>query len=146
MDFRKYGDAYYIRFDRGDEIVRGILGICAAEGIASATFSGIGGCGTAEIQTFVPERGEYETDSLSGMLELVSVNGNVTQGGDGGLRQHTHALFAYKKDGRHFTVGGHLKSATVLITAEIKLRPLARGVITRAYDETAGVAVWNFGD
>ncbi len=43
MDYRKYGDTIYIRMDKGDEIISGILGICKQERISSAVFSGIGG-------------------------------------------------------------------------------------------------------
>ena len=61
MDYRKYGDVYYIRLDRGDEVVSSIYSICKKENIASATYSGIGGCGEAQIQTFIPETGAFES-------------------------------------------------------------------------------------
>ena len=54
MDYRKFGECYYIRMDRNDEIISTILEICKKENIRSATFSGIGGCKDAEIQTFIP--------------------------------------------------------------------------------------------
>ena len=54
MEYRRFGDAYYIRIDRGDEIISSILDVCRAEHVQSATFSGIGGCSEAQIQTFVP--------------------------------------------------------------------------------------------
>ena len=73
MDYRKFSDTYYIRMDRGDEIIGGILDICGRERIASATFSGIGGCGEAQIQTFLPDTGTFETQTLRGMLELVTL-------------------------------------------------------------------------
>ena len=73
MDYRKFGDAYYVRMDRGDEIVSSILAICEREGIRSATFWGIGGCSNAEIQVFSPENGTFETERVKGMLELVSL-------------------------------------------------------------------------
>ena len=57
MDYRKMGNAVYIRMDRGDEIIGKILEICRKENIGSAVFSGIGGCSEAQIQTFVPETG-----------------------------------------------------------------------------------------
>ena len=57
MEYRKYGETYYVRMDRGDEIIGGIPALCQKEGIASAVFSGIGGCSAAEIQTFLPEMG-----------------------------------------------------------------------------------------
>ena len=77
MDYRKYDDTVYIRMDKGDEIISSILDVCRKEQISSATFSGIGGCSEAQIQTFLPERGTFETETISGMLELVSLMGNV---------------------------------------------------------------------
>ena len=49
MDYRKFGECYYIRMDRDDEIISTILEICKKENIRSATFSGIGGCKDAEM-------------------------------------------------------------------------------------------------
>ena len=73
MDYRKFGECYYIRMDRDDEIISTILEICKKENIRSATFSGIGGCKNAEIQTFTPETGSFEEQRISGMLELVKI-------------------------------------------------------------------------
>ena len=42
MEYRKIGDNYYIRMDRGDEIISNLLAICEKESIPSAVFSGIG--------------------------------------------------------------------------------------------------------
>ena len=85
MEYRKIGDNYYIRMDRGDEIVSNLLEICEKESIPSAVFSGIGGCQSAELQVFIPETGSFETERLEGMLELVSLNGNVVRDDDGKL-------------------------------------------------------------
>ena len=52
MEYRKIGDNYYIRMDRGDEIVSNLLEICEKESIPSAVFSGIGGCQSAERKLF----------------------------------------------------------------------------------------------
>lgn len=145
MEYRKYGGAVYIRMDRGDEIIENIIGICQKEGIASSTFSGIGGCSEAQIQTFLPEEGAFETRTLCGMLELLSLNGNVVSGDDG-LCHHTHAVFAYKEGDRHLVAGGHIKSVTVLYTAEIELRPVAGGAIGKKYDPETGTGFWSFGE
>ena len=51
MEYREYGDTYYVRMDRGDEIIGNLLALCKNEGITSCTFSGIGGCGKAEPRT-----------------------------------------------------------------------------------------------
>ena len=145
MEYAKFGETYYVRMDKGDEIISSLSDVCRKEGVASAVFSGIGGCGAAEIQTFDPENGTYETRELSGMLELASINGSVTTDESGGLCHHTHAVFAFKEDGEHAVAGGHLKSATVLITAEIELRPVRGGVIRRKLDLGTGLTRWDFG-
>ena len=135
MEYKKYGDNYYIRLDKGDEIISSVLSICKKEGIDSATFYGIGGCSQAEIQTFIPEHGSFETETLSGMLELVSMTGNVALNENNELTHHTHAIFAYKSGNEHFTSGGHIKSVTVLYTAEIELRPVIGGRIHKRISE-----------
>ena len=157
MEYKKIGETYYIRMDRGDEIIGNILEICRKESIPSAVFSGIGGCSSSELQVFIPENGTFETEQLEGMLELVSLNGNVVSGDDGQLYHHTHALFSFKggnrdvdnivgghQDGQHGMAGGHLKSTTVLYTAEIELRPTIGGAIGRKFDPETGTGFWNF--
>ena len=144
MDYRKYGGTVYIRMDRGDEIIGGILEVCKKEGIASAVFSGIGGCSEARIQTFIPEKGEFESQTVRGMLELVSLNGDIVSGEQGELCHHTHALFSYKEGEEHRVAGGHIGSITVLYTAEIELRPVEGGVIERKFDPETGTGFWSF--
>ena len=146
MEYRKIGDNYYIRMDRGDEIISNLLSICEKESVSSAVYSGIGGCQSAELQVFIPETGSFETEQLEGMLELVSLNGNVVRGEDDQLFHHTHALFSFKKDGQHGMAGGHLKATTVLYTAEIELRPTVGGAISRKFDPETGTGFWNFKD
>ena len=157
MEYKKIGETYYIRMDRGDEIIGNILEICRKESIPSAIYSGIGGCSNAELQVFIPESGSFETETIEGMLELVSLNGNVVSGDDAQLYHHTHALFSFKggnrdvdnivgghQDGQHGMAGGHLKSTTVLYTAEIELRPTIGGSIGRKFDPETGTGFWNF--
>lgn len=146
MDYRKYKTTYYIRLDRGDEIISSVLAVCKKEGISSAIYTGIGGCQSAEIQTFIPETGEFEVQNIEGMLELVSLTGNVITDEEGKLFHHTHALFSYKEGDRHCVSAGHIKSITVLYTAEIELRPVIGGTIGRKYDPVTGTGFWNFKD
>jgi predicted DNA-binding protein with PD1-like motif len=144
MEYRKLGDTIYVRGDRGDELVSSILDICRAENILSATFSGIGGCQSAELQTFNPETSSFATERIEGMLELVSYTGNVICDEAGELHHHTHALFCYVEDGHHKSLGGHLKSTTVLYTAEIELRPVQGGSIGYRRDPETGTGFWAF--
>ena len=144
MDYRKFSDTYYVRMDRGDEIISCILGLCKKESITSCIFSGIGGLSKAEIQTFIPEKGAFETETLNGMLELVTLTGNVITDVEMNYYQHTHAAVSYKDENGHHFAGGHIKSLTVLYTAEIELRPVNGGKIGRVYNEETGSGFWNF--
>ena len=144
MDYRKYGDTWYLRMDKGDEIIACLLDVCRKEQIRSAVFSGIGGCSEAQIQTFLPQSGVFETRTIRGMLELVSLNGNVITDEQNERYAHTHAFFAYKDGEEHRVAGGHIKSITVLYTAEIELRPVAGGTITRQFNPETGTGFWHF--
>ena len=59
---------------------------------------------------------------------------------------HTHALYAFMEDGRHRVRGGHLKSSTVLYTAEIELRPVPGEGIGYRRDPETGTGFWRFAD
>lgn len=144
MDYRRLGNALYIRCDRNDEIIASILDVCQREHIRSATFNGIGGCSSAAIQTFDPEACIFHTEEKAGMLELISLMGNVVSDEDGSLHHHTHALFSFVEDGAHKVLAGHLKETVVLYTAEIELRPVD-GLIGRRHDPETGTGFWSFG-
>ena len=146
MDYKRYTDTYYIRMDRGDEIISKILEICEKEDIRSCCFSGIGGLSQAEIQTFVPEKGIFETETIDGLLELVSVTGNIVTDDENVYYHHTHAAVAYKDETGHHMRGGHIKSLTVLYTAEIELRPVTGGRIGRVFNPETGTGFWDLGD
>lgn len=144
MDYRIFDKTYYLRIDKGDEIIKCIFDVCKKEDIRSAIYSGIGGCKRAEIQTFIPSEGKFETNVLEGMLELVSLNGSVTKNEQGEYYHHTHGLFSYKVGGNHAVSGGHIKSVEVLYTAEIELRPVTGGEIKRKFDPETGTGFWSF--
>lgn len=144
MDYRKLSQSLYIRCDRNDGIIASILAVCQREHIQSATFNGIGGCSSAAIQTFDPVGGEFHTEEKEGMLELVSLMGNVVSDDEGALHHHTHALFSFVEDGEHKVLAGHLKETVVLYTAEIELRPVD-GAIGRRHDSETGTGFWSFG-
>ena len=143
MEYRNYGGTCYVRIDKGEDIIRQLMEVCRREQVVSAVYSGIGGCDKAQIQTFIPATGAFETQELSGMLELVSLMGNVVSD-DGELYHHAHGSFSYKCGEEHRMAAGHIKSITVLYTAEIELRPVMGGVIRKKYDPQTGTGFWSF--
>ena len=142
MDYRKSNDKLFIRLDKGDEIISSLVEICRREEIRSGYFQGIGGCGKATVGVFDPEKKTYNEESVSSMLELISLDGNVTEY-ENSPYIHAHATFAYHKDGEPKLLSGHLLSAAIALTGEIILTP-ADITIGRRYDENLGIRVWDF--
>lgn len=143
MEYRKFGDRYYIRMDKGDEILSSLTAVCAREGINAAQINGIGGCEKAVVGVFDLDKKDYDREEITAMLELISLDGNVTVY-EGKPYIHAHASFAYRSQSNQPAVlSGHLLEAVVGLTGEIILTP-ADGVITRRYDDTLGIRVWNF--
>ncbi len=143
MDYKKFGNSIYARFDRGDEVLSGILSICKKENVLSATFSGIGGCGDITVSTYIPEKNDFIPHNKTGVLEMISINGNISANDNNEIFEHTHAMFSYLENGEVKFLGGHLARAVVSYTAEIEIKPVQNGVIRRKQDEITGITVWN---
>ena len=143
MDYRKIGGTIYARFDKGDEVLEGILNICKKENILSATFSGIGGCGDVTVSTYIPEKNDFIPHNKTGLLEMISINGNISANDNNEIFEHTHAMFSYLENNEVKFLGGHLTKAVVSYTAEIEIRPVQEGVIRRKQDELTGITVWD---
>jgi len=144
MDYRKYDDKLYVRLDKDDEITSSLLKICEKENIRVAQVQGIGGCETATVGVFDMAKRAYHETTVSGLLELVSLDGNVTEYEDKPYL-HVHAVFAYEVNGEKRTLSGHLLCAVIGLTGEIVLTP-ANGNIGRKYIEELGIRIWDFRD
>lgn len=142
MDYKRFDNILYARFDKGDEVLAGISDICKKEKILSATFSGIGGCGDVTVATYIPEENKFLPHNKTGLLEMISINGNISANDNDEIFEHTHAMFSYLENGEVKFLGGHLTSAIVSYTAEIEIRPVVGGVIRRKQDEITGIPVW----
>jgi predicted DNA-binding protein with PD1-like motif len=144
MEYKKYGEAIYARFDKGDEVVNGILNICKKENILSATYSGIGGCDDITVSTLIPEKHEFLPHNKSGiLLEMISLNGNISADDNNELFHHTHAMFSYLENNELKFIGGHLIKAVISYTGEIVINPVQNGIIRRKFDDKTGIVVWN---
>ena len=144
MDYRKIGGTIYARFDKGDEVLEGILNICKKENILSATFSGIGGCGDVTVSTYIPKKNDFIPHHKEGcLIEMISINGNISANENNEIFEHTHAMFSYLEKGEVKFLGGHLTKAVVSYTAEIEIKPVQNGVIRRKQDELTGITVWD---
>ena len=144
MDYKQKGSAVYVRFDRGDELVSGILSVCKKENILSATYSGIGGCSSVTVATLIPEKNEFLEHHKSGcLLEMISMNGNISCDEKNDIFEHTHAMFSFLENEEVKFIGGHLIKAVISYTGEVVINPVQEGTIRRKIDNTTGITVWS---
>ena len=142
MDYRNYSGKYYVRLDKGDEVVASLPALCRKEEIALAQVQGIGGCGEVTVGVFDTETKTYREETVTGTLEMISLDGNITEYEDKPFL-HAHATFAYHRDGEAKLLSGHLLKAVISLTGEIVLTP-ADGKIGRKYLDDLGIRVWDF--
>lgn len=143
MEYSKKGRSIYVRLDKGDEIIGSLMSVFESNGVSSALFQGIGACGDVTVATYIPEKDDFLDHNKKGMLEMISLNGNVVTCDDGSRAIHAHSMFSYLNgEGEMSFFGGHLKSAIVLYTAELRIDPVENGTIGRKKDPITGIDVW----
>ena len=139
MDYRKFGAAYVVRLDPGDEIVEKILWLAAVENIRLATITGLGAVDNVTLGIFSPDTKQYKANMFHADFEIVSLTGTITtQRG----RPYAHLHMAVSDlAGRCY--GGHLNRAVVSATAEIIMTVLP-GEIDRQPDARIGLNLMHF--
>ncbi len=143
MDYKVLDGRILLRLDRGEELLSNITEICEREGVHSALFHGIGAFGSVCIATYIPDTEGFLDHEKSGLLELISLDGNISHEDDGRIFEHTHALFSFLNEkGDSVCFGGHLKKAVVSYTAEIDITPIWGDGIGRMVDPVTGITIW----
>lgn len=141
MFHEKVGNDYLLRLEKNEEVLDSIQRLCQKEHILSATFQGIGACDDVIISTYIPEKNDFVNHEKTGMLEMVSLMGNVRLK-DNQFDQHAHASFSFLEEGKVNVLAGHLAKARISYTAEIRLTPID-GKVTLTLDEKTVIDVWN---
>ncbi|RPA60990.1 DUF296 domain-containing protein [Aerococcus agrisoli] len=142
MDYQVNGHVMMLRVDRGEEVLAAITEVCQKEGIQAGSFQGIGACGDVIVSTYIASENDFTDHEKTGMLELVSLMGNITRDETDAPELHAHASFSYLNDeGETAVLSGHLTKAVVLYTVELVLTPYPNKV-NRAFDEETGIRLW----
>ena len=139
MDFRRFGNKYVVRLDKGEEIVQTVTKFCREEGISLGQISGIGAIEKMEIGYFQVSTKEYHTKTLEGDMEILGLSGNIsTMKGDTYI--HFHIVIS---DENLNSFGGHLNSAVISATGEIII-DVIEGSIDREFNEEIGLNLIKF--
>ena len=92
--------------------------------------------------TFGLTKEDFIHHTLTGMLEMIFLSGNISTDQNGQPFSHSHAIFSYLKDNGEVAIAaGHLEEAEISYTGEIVITP-AEEKIGRMFDEDAGIDVW----
>ena len=133
MKFKRVApSSFIVRFERGDEIVQGLLGFAKKAKLKSAWISGLGGLATATIGFYNVKRKTYRKKTRKNM-ELTALTGNLCRVKNN-YALHAHATLS---DRSCKAFGGHLFKGIVSATCEVFITEIRR--IERKMDLKIGL-------
>ncbi|MBQ7169276.1 MAG: DNA-binding protein [Synergistaceae bacterium] len=141
MQYRKFGSKYFVRIDRGEEIMSCLKDFCGKEHITLAEVKALGAVDDFSVGLFDVDEKKYHSNHFTFPAEIVSLWGTVTTK-DGEFYAHIH-MSAGDKDGHVF--GGHLNSATVSATCEM-IVDVSAGTVERKFSPEVGLNLFEFTD
>lgn len=142
MEYKKTNGDIYLRIDKDEKIAETIKTVCEKEMIYGGHFRGIGACDTATMSTYLPYKNDFTDHTISGMIEMISLIGNISVDSNNEPFLHSHAVFSYlNNNGEIVVTAGHLKEANISYTGEIVITPIS-DVISRKIDSKTGIEVW----
>ena len=141
MQYRQFGSRYFVRIDKGEEILSQLKNLCEHEHITLAEVKALGAVDDFNVGLFDVAEKKYHTNHFTFPAEIVSLLGTVTNK-DGEFYAHVH-MSAADKDGRVF--GGHLNTAKVSATCEMII-DVCEGTVERKFSEDVGLNLFEFVD
>ena len=130
MEYRRLGNTYMVRIDRGEDIMVQLKELCEKESVRLGRVEAIGAADRAVIGVYDLEKKEYSTEEISEFMEITGLNGSITaMGGEPYI--HLHAALA---DQQHHLHGGHVIEMQVGATCEMFITA-PDGEVNRRRDE-----------
>jgi len=134
MKFKKFGNKFIVRIDKGEEIVETLKQFCKDNGIKLGSIIGIGATNKATVGLFDVETKKYHSKELVGNFEIAPLHGNIsTMNNEVYLHLHINLC-----DQEHKSFGGHLNSAVVSATFEAIIEKIDDEV-DRFFDKNIGL-------
>lgn len=134
MKSKKTGNIYFIKIDKGEEIVAVLKKFCLDNKITLGSINGLGAAETVVIGFFDTKNKEYHRKEYKEGYEIVSLSGNISEMNNLPYL-HIHVVLA---DKNYNCFGGHLDSAIVSATFE-GIIVSADGKIDRKLDKGIGI-------
>ena len=135
----KLGRFFLCELKHNSAFVSSIINFANKKRVKMAAFTVVGAVKRAKLAYYDQVKHEYQQIKLDKPLEITSCVGNLSLK-DGKPFVHAHAVLA---DAAGKTYGGHLINATIF-AAELHLQELLGKKLEREYDQTTGLALWEF--
>ena len=147
MQFRRFGNKYFVRIDRGEEIMSSLKKLCEQEKITLAEVKALGAVDDFIVGLFDVKEKKYHSNHFTFPAEITSLWGTVTTK-NGKFYPHIH-MSAGDIHGNVF--GGHLSSAIVSATCEMIVDDISDGgangfTVERKMNEEVGLNLFEFID
>lgn len=127
---------YAVIFDKGDEVMAGLLDVAKRHNLAGSHFTAIGAFSDAILGYFDRDRKDYQGIPVHEQVEVLSLVGDSALNGDQ-PKVHAHVVVG-RPDGT--TRGGHLMEAHVWPTLEVMIVE-EPGHLRRKTDQESGLAL-----
>lgn len=138
MKSLKVGNKYFVRIDKGEEVLASLKEFCANTGVKLGSIVGIGAADKVTIGLFNTITKEYHNIALEGEYEITNLTGNITTK-DGEIYLHLHITLGDEEYRAH---GGHLNECWISGTCELTIDTVD-AEIGRAFDDYSGLNLWN---
>ena len=139
MEYKRFGDAIFVKICKGEEVIEQVKALAAKEGIKLASVQALGAIGDFTVGVFNAKEKKFCSNDFQGDFEIVSLTGTIDRM-DGEPYCHLHMSAANDKGD---VFGGHLSKAVVSVICEMVVRVIDGG-IGRRFDEEIGLNVWEF--
>jgi uncharacterized protein len=121
MKAKKVENGWFVRLDKGEEVMSTLIAFIAEKQIPAGTVAGIGALTEVELGYFNRDQAVYQRRRFNGIYELISLTGNIGYV-DGKPMVHAHCLLG---DADYQVTGGHLFEGMVAVTGEIYIQVFA---------------------
>lgn len=147
MQFRRFGNKFFVRIDKGEEIMSSLKNFCEQEKITLAEVKALGAVDDFIVGLFDVKEKKYHSNHFTFPAEITSLWGTVTTK-DGKFYLHIHMSAG---DVHGHVYGGHLSSARVSATCEMIVDDVSEGstngfTVERKMNEEVGLNLFEFID
>lgn len=139
MEYKKFGNKYIIRIDKGEEVVDTLKKFCIDNKIRLGTITGLGATNKVTIGLFEAQSKKYFSKELIGNHEIAPLYGNITTM-NGEIYLHLHVNLGNEE---HKSFAGHLNSAFVSATVEVIIDSI-EGEVERNFSDEIGLNLLKF--